>query len=98
MRNHKLLTNLPGDLEHAVKSRFSKESTLDKISATLQEVRIKTFIGRYNNHSIGDNRENPTLEDKETHDSEYEITTGSHNCESPNHYADNFPKDREEIF
>ncbi|MBW0557999.1 hypothetical protein O181_097714 [Austropuccinia psidii MF-1] len=42
-------------------------------------------------------RENPTLEEKETHDSESEITTGSHNCESPNHYADNFPKDREKI-
>ncbi|MBW0586173.1 hypothetical protein O181_125888 [Austropuccinia psidii MF-1] len=98
MRNHKLLTKLPGDLEHAVKCRCSKESTLDQISNTLQEVRIRTSIGRYNNHSTGDNRENPTLEAKETHDSESEITTGFHNCESPNHYAENSPKDREEIF
>ncbi|MBW0484982.1 hypothetical protein O181_024697 [Austropuccinia psidii MF-1] len=59
---------------------------------------IRTSIGRYNNHSTGYNRENPTLEAKETHDSESEITKGSHNCESPNHYADNSPKDREEIF
>ncbi|MBW0553665.1 hypothetical protein O181_093380 [Austropuccinia psidii MF-1] len=67
MRSHKLLSKLPGGLEHAVKFRFSKESTLDEISTTLQEVRIRTAIG-------------------------------FHNCESPNHYADNSSKNREEIF
>ncbi|MBW0506975.1 hypothetical protein O181_046690 [Austropuccinia psidii MF-1] len=36
MRNHKLLTKLPRDLEHEVKCRCSKESTLDEISTTLQ--------------------------------------------------------------
>ncbi|MBW0503852.1 hypothetical protein O181_043567 [Austropuccinia psidii MF-1] len=97
MKNHKLFTKLPGYLEHAVKSRWSKESTLDEISTTLQEVRIRTSIGRYNTHSTGDNRENSTLEAKETHDSESEITTGFHNCESPNNYADSFLKDRKEI-
>ncbi|MBW0489771.1 hypothetical protein O181_029486 [Austropuccinia psidii MF-1] len=66
MRNHKLLTKLPGDLENAVKCRCSKESTLDEISTTFQEVRTRTSIG-------------------------------FHNCESPNYYADNSPKDREEI-
>ncbi|MBW0593629.1 hypothetical protein O181_133344 [Austropuccinia psidii MF-1] len=98
MRNHKLLTQLPGDLEHAVECRCSKESTLDKISNTLQEVRIRTSIGRYNNNSTGDNRQNPTLEAKETHDSESEITKGFQNCESPNHYAGNSLKGREELF
>ncbi|MBW0534439.1 hypothetical protein O181_074154 [Austropuccinia psidii MF-1] len=98
MRNHKLVTKLPGDLEHAVKCRCSKESTLDEISNTLQEVRIITSIGRYNNHSTGDNRENPTLEAIEAHDSESEIKTGFHNRESPNNHANNSPKNREEIF
>ncbi|MBW0488538.1 hypothetical protein O181_028253, partial [Austropuccinia psidii MF-1] len=60
--------------------------------------RIRTSIGRYNTHSTGDKRENPTLEANKTHDPESEITTGFHSCESPNHYADNFPKDRKEIF
>ncbi|MBW0496536.1 hypothetical protein O181_036251 [Austropuccinia psidii MF-1] len=73
MRTHKLLTKLPGDSEHAVKFRFSKESTLNQISTTLREVRIGTSI-------------------------ESEITTGFPNCESPNHYAANSLKDREEIF
>ncbi|MBW0543227.1 hypothetical protein O181_082942 [Austropuccinia psidii MF-1] len=98
MRNHKLLTQLPGDLENSVKCRCIKESTLEEISTPFQEVRIRTSIGRYNTHITGDNRQNPTLEAKETHYSEYVITTGFHNCESPNSYADNFPKDREEIF
>ncbi|MBW0537574.1 hypothetical protein O181_077289 [Austropuccinia psidii MF-1] len=40
----------------------------------------------------------PTLEAKEAHDSDSEITTGFHNWESPNHYADNSPKDRGQIF
>ncbi|MBW0530662.1 hypothetical protein O181_070377 [Austropuccinia psidii MF-1] len=95
IRNHKLLTKVPGDLEHSLKFRCSKESILDEISTTLKELRA---FGRYNTHSTGDNRKNPTLEAKETHDSEYEIATGLHNCESPNHYAENIPKDREEIF
>ncbi|MBW0584650.1 hypothetical protein O181_124365 [Austropuccinia psidii MF-1] len=98
MRNHKLLTKLLRDLEHAVKFRCFKESTLDEISTTFQEVRIRISIGIYNTHSTGDNRENPTLEGKETHNSESEITKGFHNCESPNHYEVSFPKDREEIF
>ncbi|MBW0530779.1 hypothetical protein O181_070494 [Austropuccinia psidii MF-1] len=59
---------------------------------------IRTSIGRYNTHSTADNREKPTLEAKEAHDSEYEITTRFHSFESPNHYAENPPKDREEIF
>ncbi|MBW0515670.1 hypothetical protein O181_055385 [Austropuccinia psidii MF-1] len=98
MRNHKLMTKLPGELEHAVKCICSKESTLDEISTTLQEVRSRTSIGRYNTHSSGDKREVPTLEAKKSHDSESEITTEFHNCQSPNHYAENSPKDREEIF
>ncbi|MBW0587163.1 hypothetical protein O181_126878 [Austropuccinia psidii MF-1] len=98
IRNHKLLTKLPGDLEHAVKCRLSKESTLDQISNTLQKVRIRKSIGRYNNHSTGDNRDNPTLEAKETHDSESEITTGFQNCGSTNQYAENSCKERKEIF
>ncbi|MBW0594061.1 hypothetical protein O181_133776, partial [Austropuccinia psidii MF-1] len=45
MRNHKLLTQLPGELEHAVKCRCSQNSTLDDIANTLQEIRKRTNIG-----------------------------------------------------
>ncbi|MBW0565768.1 hypothetical protein O181_105483 [Austropuccinia psidii MF-1] len=98
MRNHKLLTKLPGDLDNEFKCRFSKELTLDEISNTFQEVRMKTSTGRYYTHSTGDNRENPTPVAQETHDSESEITTGFKSCESTNQYAESTPKDRKEIF
>ncbi|MBW0491619.1 hypothetical protein O181_031334 [Austropuccinia psidii MF-1] len=92
-----MLTKLPGCLEHEVTCRCLKEFTLDEISNTLQEVSIRTYIGRYSTHSTGDNWENPTLEEKEAQDSEDEMKNACHNCGSPNKYAENFSKDREEI-
>ncbi|MBW0471119.1 hypothetical protein O181_010834 [Austropuccinia psidii MF-1] len=82
MRNKKLLRKLPGDLEHSVKFRCSKESTLDEISTTLQEVRSSKSIARYNTHSTGDNRDNPTLEAKklmiQNLKSQQDLTTVNH--------------------
>ncbi|MBW0549494.1 hypothetical protein O181_089209 [Austropuccinia psidii MF-1] len=47
MRNHKLLTHMPGELEHAVKCRCNHNCTLDDISNTLKEVRKRTNIGKF---------------------------------------------------
>ncbi|MBW0554046.1 hypothetical protein O181_093761 [Austropuccinia psidii MF-1] len=47
MRNHKLLTQIPGELEHAVKFRCNHNCTLDDIENTLQDVRKRTNIGKY---------------------------------------------------
>ncbi|MBW0586447.1 hypothetical protein O181_126162 [Austropuccinia psidii MF-1] len=47
MRNHKLLTQMPGELEHSVKFRCNQICTLDDISNTLQDVRKGTNIGKY---------------------------------------------------
>ncbi|MBW0553655.1 hypothetical protein O181_093370 [Austropuccinia psidii MF-1] len=47
MRNNKLLTQLPGELEHAVKCRCNQICTLDGIEKTLQDVRKRTRIGKY---------------------------------------------------
>ncbi|MBW0515501.1 hypothetical protein O181_055216 [Austropuccinia psidii MF-1] len=47
MRNHKLLTQIPGELEHAVKFRCNQNCTLYEIENTLQDVRKKTNIGKY---------------------------------------------------
>ncbi|MBW0524278.1 hypothetical protein O181_063993 [Austropuccinia psidii MF-1] len=47
MRNHKLLTQMPGELEHAVKCRYNHNCTLDDIENTLQDVRKRTNIGIY---------------------------------------------------
>ncbi|MBW0588555.1 hypothetical protein O181_128270 [Austropuccinia psidii MF-1] len=46
MRNHKLLTQLPGELEHAVKCRCTQNCTLDDISNTLKDIRKRTNIGK----------------------------------------------------
>ncbi|MBW0568381.1 hypothetical protein O181_108096 [Austropuccinia psidii MF-1] len=37
MRNHKLLTQMPGELEHVVKCRCNHNCTLDEIANTLQD-------------------------------------------------------------
>ncbi|MBW0493136.1 hypothetical protein O181_032851 [Austropuccinia psidii MF-1] len=47
MRNHKLLTQMPGDQEHAVKSRCNQNCTLDEIANTFQDLRKRTNIGKY---------------------------------------------------
>ncbi|MBW0471893.1 hypothetical protein O181_011608 [Austropuccinia psidii MF-1] len=47
MRNHKLLTQMPGELEHAVKCRYTQSCTLDEIANTLQDVRKITNILKY---------------------------------------------------
>ncbi|MBW0557769.1 hypothetical protein O181_097484 [Austropuccinia psidii MF-1] len=47
MRNHKLLTPIPGELEHALKCRCNHNCTLDYIENTLQDVRKRTNIGKY---------------------------------------------------
>ncbi|MBW0572799.1 hypothetical protein O181_112514 [Austropuccinia psidii MF-1] len=46
IRNHKLLTQIPGGLEHAVKCRCNQHCTLDEITNTLQDLRKRTNIGR----------------------------------------------------
>ncbi|MBW0505298.1 hypothetical protein O181_045013 [Austropuccinia psidii MF-1] len=47
MSNHKILTQMPGELEHEVKCRFNKSCTLDDIENTLQDVRKRKNIGKY---------------------------------------------------
>ncbi|MBW0472380.1 hypothetical protein O181_012095 [Austropuccinia psidii MF-1] len=47
MRNHKLLTQIPRELEHEVKCRCNQNCTLNEIANTLQDVRKRTNIGKY---------------------------------------------------
>ncbi|MBW0533629.1 hypothetical protein O181_073344 [Austropuccinia psidii MF-1] len=47
MRNDKLLTQMPGELEHAVKCRCNHNCTLDENANTLQKVRKRTNIGKF---------------------------------------------------
>ncbi|MBW0541064.1 hypothetical protein O181_080779 [Austropuccinia psidii MF-1] len=47
MRNHKPMTQLPGEPENAVKCRCHQNCTLDDISNTLQDIRKRTNIGKF---------------------------------------------------
>ncbi|MBW0485327.1 hypothetical protein O181_025042 [Austropuccinia psidii MF-1] len=47
MRNHKVLTQMPGELENAVKCRCIQNFTLDEIANTLQDVRKRTNMRKY---------------------------------------------------
>ncbi|MBW0593205.1 hypothetical protein O181_132920 [Austropuccinia psidii MF-1] len=47
MRNDKLLTQMPGELEHAVKCRCNQNCTLDDISNTLKDIRKRTNMGKF---------------------------------------------------
>ncbi|MBW0526354.1 hypothetical protein O181_066069 [Austropuccinia psidii MF-1] len=47
MRNHKLQTQLPGELEHAVKCRCNQNSTIDDIANNLQDIRKRINIGKF---------------------------------------------------
>ncbi|MBW0578221.1 hypothetical protein O181_117936 [Austropuccinia psidii MF-1] len=57
MKNHKLLTQMPGELEHAVKCRCNHNCTLDDIENTLQDVRKRTNIGKYIPYKSSDFKE-----------------------------------------
>ncbi|MBW0514504.1 hypothetical protein O181_054219 [Austropuccinia psidii MF-1] len=46
MRNPKLLTQIPGELENAVKCRYNQNCTLYDIANTLQDVRKEPNIGK----------------------------------------------------
>ncbi|MBW0558956.1 hypothetical protein O181_098671 [Austropuccinia psidii MF-1] len=59
-RNHKLLTRLPGELEHEVKCRCNQNCTLDYIANTLQDIRKRTNIGKFTPYkSSGFNEKQP---------------------------------------
>ncbi|MBW0468917.1 hypothetical protein O181_008632 [Austropuccinia psidii MF-1] len=58
MRNHNLLTQIPGELEHAVKCRCNQSRTPDDIEKTLQDLRKRTNIGKYTQFKITDHYAN----------------------------------------
>ncbi|MBW0544845.1 hypothetical protein O181_084560 [Austropuccinia psidii MF-1] len=64
MRNHKLLTQPPVELEHAVKCRCNYNFTLDDIANTLQDIRKRTNIGKFTPYrSSGFKEKQPFRED-----------------------------------
>ncbi|MBW0569828.1 hypothetical protein O181_109543 [Austropuccinia psidii MF-1] len=104
MRNHKLLTQLPGELEHAVKGRCNQNCTLDDIANTLQGIRNRTNIGKFTPYkSSGFKEKQPfkvEFEDKpkERVAEVAKKRNSCQNCGSKDHYSNNFPKANKQVY
>ncbi|MBW0482025.1 hypothetical protein O181_021740 [Austropuccinia psidii MF-1] len=98
MRNHKLLTQIPGELEHAVKCRRNHNCTLDEISNTLQDVRKRTNIGKYIPYKSSGFKEKKPFRVEFIDKSRERVAevakkkNSCHTCGSTDHYANNCPR------
>ncbi|MBW0465645.1 hypothetical protein O181_005360 [Austropuccinia psidii MF-1] len=104
MRNHKLLKQMPGELEPAVKCRYNQSFTLDEIAKTLQDVRKRTNIGKYSPYKSSGFREKQPFRvgfiDK-PRERVAEVTkkkNSCHNCGSTDHYTNNRPKAKKKVY
>ncbi|MBW0562473.1 hypothetical protein O181_102188 [Austropuccinia psidii MF-1] len=100
MRNHKLLTQLPGELEHAVKCRCNQNCTLDDIANTLQDIRKRTNIGKFTPYKSSSFKEKQPFrvefkdKPKERVAEVAKKRNSCHDCRSTDHYANNCPKEK----
>ncbi|MBW0506601.1 hypothetical protein O181_046316 [Austropuccinia psidii MF-1] len=104
MRNHKLLKQMPGELEHAMKCRYNQSFTIDEIANTLQYVRKRTNVRKYSpSKSISFKEKQPfrvEIKDKPKERVE-EVTkkqNSCHTCGSTDHYANNCPKAKPKVY
>ncbi|MBW0487206.1 hypothetical protein O181_026921 [Austropuccinia psidii MF-1] len=104
MRNHKLLTQMPGELEHAVKWGCNQNCTLYDIAITLQDVRERTNIGKDTPYkSSGFKEKQPfRVESKDKpRERVAEVTkkkNSCHNCGSTDHYCNKCPKAKKNVY
>ncbi|MBW0555159.1 hypothetical protein O181_094874 [Austropuccinia psidii MF-1] len=104
MRNHKLLQQLPGELEHAVKCRCNQNFTLDDIANTLQDITKRTIIGKFTPYKNSGFKEKQPFrvefKDK-PNERVAEVAkkkNSCHNCGSTDHYARNCPKAKKKVY
>ncbi|MBW0504036.1 hypothetical protein O181_043751 [Austropuccinia psidii MF-1] len=104
MRNIKLLKPMPGELEHAVKCSCNKNFTLDEIANTLQDLRKRTHIGKYNPYKSSSFKEKQAFrvefKDK-TRERVAEVAkkkNSCHNCGSKYHHANNCAKEKKNVY
>ncbi|MBW0495789.1 hypothetical protein O181_035504 [Austropuccinia psidii MF-1] len=98
MRNHKLLTQMLGELEHSVKCKCSHNFTVDDIANTLQDVRKRSDIGKYFPYKSSGFKEKQPFgvefkdKDRERVEDVAKNINSCHNCGSTYHYFINCPK------
>ncbi|MBW0585560.1 hypothetical protein O181_125275 [Austropuccinia psidii MF-1] len=104
MRNHKLLTQLPGELEHAVKCRSNQNCPLEDIANNLQDIRKRTNIGKFTAYKSSGFKEKQPFRVEFKHKPKERVAevakkkNSCHNCGSTDHYANNCPKAKKEIY
>ncbi|MBW0488528.1 hypothetical protein O181_028243 [Austropuccinia psidii MF-1] len=104
MSNHKLLMQIPGELELSVKCRWNHNCTLDAIANTLQGIRKKTNIGKYSPYeSSGFKEKQPLMVELKENPREIvaEVTkkkNSFHNFGSTDHYSNNCPKAKKKVY
>ncbi|MBW0553858.1 hypothetical protein O181_093573 [Austropuccinia psidii MF-1] len=104
MRNHKLLTQILGELEHALRCRCNQNCTLDDFPKTLQDVRKRTNIGKFTRHRSSSFKEKQPLrveikdKPKERVAEMARKKNSCHNCGSTDHYANNCPKAKKNVY
>ncbi|MBW0469291.1 hypothetical protein O181_009006 [Austropuccinia psidii MF-1] len=104
MRNHKLLTQIPGELEHAVNCRWNHNSSVDDIANTLQDLRKRINIGKYTPYKSSSFKEKQPFR-VEFKDKHREIVAdigkkknSFHTCGSTDHYAKNCSKAKKKVY
>ncbi|MBW0482854.1 hypothetical protein O181_022569 [Austropuccinia psidii MF-1] len=104
VRNHKLLTQMPGELEHALKFRCNHNCILDEISNDLHDVRGRTNIGKYTPYKSSGFKEKQPFR-VEFKDKPRERVAGvakkknsCQNCSSKDHYDNNCPKAKKKFY
>ncbi|MBW0472081.1 hypothetical protein O181_011796 [Austropuccinia psidii MF-1] len=104
IRNHTLLTQMPGELENTLKCRCNHNCTLNDIANTLQDVRKRTNIGKYAPYkSSGFKEKQPfrmQFKDKprEKVEEVAKKKNSCHTCGSTDHYANNCPKEKKKVY
>ncbi|MBW0507102.1 hypothetical protein O181_046817 [Austropuccinia psidii MF-1] len=103
MRNHKLLTQIPGVLEHAVKYRCNQRFTLEDITNTLQDLRKRINIGKYSQFRSSSFKEKQPFRVDFKHKPKEKISEVNkkkntcHNFGSTDHYS-NYPKAKKKVY
>ncbi|MBW0537381.1 hypothetical protein O181_077096 [Austropuccinia psidii MF-1] len=104
MRNYKLLTQMPGELEHAVTCRCNQICTLDEIANTLQDVRKGTNIGKFTPYRSSSFKEKQPFRVEFKDKPQGRVAevakkeNSCHNCGTTDHYANNCPKEKKKVY
>ncbi|MBW0494864.1 hypothetical protein O181_034579 [Austropuccinia psidii MF-1] len=97
-RNHKLLKQIPGELEHLVEGSCNQNCTLDEITNTLKDIRKMENIVKYSPYKGNSFRVNNKNKPREKMAGVTKKKNSCHDCGSTDRYSNNCPKEKKEIY